>query len=137
MPLIKREVEPVLVSQVDIGPEVKNELECVTNFTLSSIIRQLANLGRHAEDIFGDLYQEALGLCRRADAMSIRVEKLNDTVNKLDPLKDSGTDELRVIKSYMQYATWYKSTNQKVFTCWCSPPISSTYFSALHRISDV
>ncbi|XP_780500.1 wiskott-Aldrich syndrome protein family member 2 [Strongylocentrotus purpuratus] len=89
MPLIKREVEPVLVSQVDIGKDVKNELECVTNYTLASIIRQLGNLGKHAEDIFGDLLHEATSLARRAGSVQDRLDKLNNTFDKLDPQTDS------------------------------------------------
>ncbi|XP_072178449.1 uncharacterized protein [Diadema setosum] len=88
MPLIKREVEPVLVSRVDIGREISNELECVTNFTLASIIRQLSNLGKHAEDIFGELYREAMGLSHRANTLQDRIDKLSDKVTKLDATRD-------------------------------------------------
>lgn len=88
MPLIKREVEPVLVSRVDIGPTIQNELECVTNYTLASIIRQLSNLGKHAEDIFGELYREAMGLTSRANVLQDRIDKLSDKVTKLDATRD-------------------------------------------------
>lgn len=88
MPLIKREVEPVLVSRVDIGSEIQNELECVTNYTLASIIRQLSNLGKHAEDIFGELYREAMFLSGRANTLQDRIDKLSDKVTKLDATRD-------------------------------------------------
>ena len=90
MPLIKREVEPVLVSRVDIGSEIQNELECVTNYTLASIIRQLSNLGKHAEDIFGELYREAMFLSGRANTLQDRIDKLSDKVTKLDATRDQG-----------------------------------------------
>nr|XP_054767906.1 actin-binding protein WASF2-like [Lytechinus pictus] len=89
MPLIKREVAPVLVSQVNIGKEVKDELECVSNFTLASIIRQLGNLGKHAEDIFADLLSEATSLTLRARSVQDRLDKLNTTFEKLDSKTDS------------------------------------------------
>ena len=113
MPLIKREVEPILVSRVDIGRDIRNELECVTNYTLASIIRQLSNLGKHAEDIFGELYREAMGLSGRANTLQDRIDKLSEKVTKLDATRDQGgyragvknTRELRVISSLSQWNT--------------------------------
>ncbi|XP_071505618.1 uncharacterized protein [Diadema antillarum] len=89
MPLIKREVEPVFVSQLDIGKDIDNELECVSNYTLASIIRQLGNLSKHAEDIFGDLFQESMAISTRAGNIQNRMDAISRAVSQMDPLKDT------------------------------------------------
>ena len=58
MPFIQRCVEPINVSRVGIEKGIANELECVTNHTLSTIILQLSSLSKHAEDMFTELSQE-------------------------------------------------------------------------------
>ncbi|XP_033118546.1 wiskott-Aldrich syndrome protein family member 3-like isoform X2 [Anneissia japonica] len=88
MPLIKRHVEPVHLSRTVISRGIKNELECVTNNTLSGVIRQLSNLSKHAEDIFGDLYQEANSVFIRANILQDRIDKLTVKVTKLDATQD-------------------------------------------------
>ncbi|XP_071800885.1 actin-binding protein WASF3-like isoform X2 [Asterias amurensis] len=88
MPLVKREIEPVNLSRGVISQGISNELECVTNTTLSGIIRQLSNLSKHAEDIFGDLYNEANSLCRRSNSLQDRIDRLSVKVKQLDATRD-------------------------------------------------
>ncbi|XP_072035901.1 uncharacterized protein [Amphiura filiformis] len=89
MPLVKREIEPVYLSRGLITPQgVSNELECVTNCTLSAIIRQLSNLGKHAEDIFGELYNEANLLYKRSNMLQDRIDRLSVKVTQLDATRD-------------------------------------------------
>ncbi|XP_071956096.1 actin-binding protein WASF3-like isoform X2 [Antedon mediterranea] len=88
MPLIKRHVEPVHLSRGTIDKGIRNELECVTNSTLAGVIRQLSNLSKHAEDIFGDLYQEANSVFVRANVLQDRIDKLSVKVTKLDATQD-------------------------------------------------
>jgi WAS family protein 3 len=45
--------------------QVPDELEGVTNGTLSNIIRQLSSLSRHAEEIFGNLFSAAESIAAR------------------------------------------------------------------------
>ncbi|XP_006826003.1 actin-binding protein WASF3-like [Saccoglossus kowalevskii] len=84
MPLIKRQVEPTHLSRGVVSDRITNELECVTNNTLAGVIRQLSSLGRHAEDIFGELYNEAHSLFERSNNLQSRIDKLSDKVTKLD-----------------------------------------------------
>jgi len=46
MPLVKRNIEPKHLSRGALPETISNELECVTNNTLSSIIRQLSSLSK-------------------------------------------------------------------------------------------
>lgn len=46
MPLVKRNIEPRHVCHAPVPDGIGNELECVTNNTLSSIIRQLSSLSK-------------------------------------------------------------------------------------------
>ncbi|CAI9541181.1 unnamed protein product, partial [Staurois parvus] len=58
MPLVKRNIEPRHVCRGTVPDGITSELECVTNNTLAAIIRQLSSLSKHAEDIFGELFNE-------------------------------------------------------------------------------
>lgn len=46
MPLVKRNIEPRHLCHGPVPDGIGNELECVTNNTLSSIIRQLSSLSK-------------------------------------------------------------------------------------------
>lgn len=46
MPLVKRNIEPRHLCHGPVPDGIANELECVTNNTLSSIIRQLSSLSK-------------------------------------------------------------------------------------------
>lgn len=46
MPLVKRNIEPRHLCHGTVPDRVGNELECVTNNTLSAIIRQLSSLSK-------------------------------------------------------------------------------------------
>ena len=62
MPLPERPIVPVNVCRGTLQLPVPDELEGVTNGSLANIIRQLSTLSRHAEEMFGNLFQEAEGL---------------------------------------------------------------------------
>ncbi|XP_071819896.1 actin-binding protein WASF3-like isoform X2 [Apostichopus japonicus] len=88
MPLIKREVVPIFLSRQLNTKGAQYELESVTNKTLSNIVLQLSSLSKHAEDIFGELYNEADSLCKRSCGLQERIDKLSNKVTKLDATKD-------------------------------------------------
>lgn len=46
MPLVKRNIEPRHLCHGAVPDGIGNELECVTNNTLSAIIRQLSSLSK-------------------------------------------------------------------------------------------
>uniref|UniRef100_A0A0L8HKU2 Wiskott-Aldrich syndrome protein family member n=1 Tax=Octopus bimaculoides TaxID=37653 RepID=A0A0L8HKU2_OCTBM len=84
MPLIKRIVEPVHVSNVGVHPGVRNELECVANNTLANTIRQLSSLSKHAEDLFTELFSEASSVYNRLNHLQSRMEDVHRKVKQLD-----------------------------------------------------
>ena len=90
MPLIKRSIEPAELSRTKVGPGVQNELECVTNNTLASVIRQLSSLSKQAEDMFSELYRDANSIFQRTVSLQERVDKLNVKVTQLDSTVEEG-----------------------------------------------
>ena len=91
MPLVKREIEPVHVSRVPVAQGIQNELEYVTNASLANIIRQLASLAHHAEDIFSELSAEAGKFFDRTNTLQNRIETLKVKVTQLDSTGEEGS----------------------------------------------
>ncbi|KAM6949423.1 actin-binding protein WASF3 isoform 2-T2 [Aplochiton taeniatus] len=90
MPLVKRSIEPRHLCRGAVPDGVTSELECVTNSTLAAIIKQLGGLSRHAEDIFGELFNEANSfylrmnnLQERVDLLAVKVTQLDSTVEEV------------------------------------------------------
>ena len=71
------------------------ELERLTNITLSSLIRQLSNLARHAEDLFGELYNEANSMHKKSCMLQERIDVLSVKVTQLDAINDKGRCHLQ------------------------------------------
>ncbi|XP_010622124.1 wiskott-Aldrich syndrome protein family member 3 isoform X2 [Fukomys damarensis] len=84
MPLVKRNIEPRHLCRGALPEGITSELECVTNSTLSAIIRQLSSLSKHAEDIFGELFNEANNFYIRANSLQDRIDRLAVKVTQLD-----------------------------------------------------
>ncbi|XP_055492888.1 wiskott-Aldrich syndrome protein family member 3b isoform X2 [Leucoraja erinacea] len=84
MPLVKRNIEPRHLCHGALPEGINNELECVTNNTLAAIIRQLSSLSKHAEDIFGELFNEANNFHIRANCLQDRIDRLAVKVTQLD-----------------------------------------------------
>ncbi|MFT7802106.1 wiskott-Aldrich syndrome protein family member 3-like [Arapaima gigas] len=84
MPLVKRIIEPRHLCRGALPDGVTSELECVTNSTLAAIIKQLGSLSRHAEDIFGELFNEANSFYMRMNSLQEKVDLLAVKVTQLD-----------------------------------------------------
>ncbi|XP_030648543.1 wiskott-Aldrich syndrome protein family member 3 [Chanos chanos] len=84
MPLVKRNIEPRHLCHGALPEGIGSELECVTNNTLSAIIRQLSSLSKHAEDVFGELFNEANTFYLRANSLQDRIDRLAIKVTQLD-----------------------------------------------------
>ncbi|XP_026863877.2 wiskott-Aldrich syndrome protein family member 3b [Electrophorus electricus] len=84
MPLVKRNIEPRHLCRGALPEGIESELECVMNNTLSAIIRQLSSLSKHAEDIFGELFNEASVFYLRANSLQDRIDRLAVKVTQLD-----------------------------------------------------
>uniref|UniRef100_A0A8C9P3E0 Wiskott-Aldrich syndrome protein family member n=1 Tax=Spermophilus dauricus TaxID=99837 RepID=A0A8C9P3E0_SPEDA len=90
MPLVKRNIEPRHLCRGALPEGITSELECVTNSTLAAIIRQLSSLSKHAEDIFGELFNEANNFYIRANSLQDRIDRLAVKVTQLDSTVEEG-----------------------------------------------
>ncbi|XP_053566825.1 actin-binding protein WASF1 [Bombina bombina] len=88
MPLVKRNIDPRHLCHTVLPRGIKNELECVTNISLANIIRQLSSLSKYAEDIFGELFNEAHSFSFRVNSLQERVDRLSISVTQLDPKEE-------------------------------------------------
>uniref|UniRef100_A0A667XS13 Wiskott-Aldrich syndrome protein family member n=1 Tax=Myripristis murdjan TaxID=586833 RepID=A0A667XS13_9TELE len=84
MPFVKRNIEPRHLCHGAVPEGIGSELECVTNNTLSAIIRQLSSLSKHAENVFGELFNEANTFYVRANTLQDRIDRLAVKVTQLD-----------------------------------------------------
>ena len=84
MPLVKRAVEPVYISRTQLDKAIKNELEGVVVNTLSGLIKQLSSISKHAENLFGELFNEATSIYERSSKLNIRVSALHEKAALLD-----------------------------------------------------
>uniref|UniRef100_A0A8C7HGK3 Wiskott-Aldrich syndrome protein family member n=1 Tax=Oncorhynchus kisutch TaxID=8019 RepID=A0A8C7HGK3_ONCKI len=88
MPLVKRSIEPRHLCHTVLPRGIKNELECVTNVSLANVIRQLSSLSKYAEDLFGELFNEAHSFSFRVNSLQERVDRLSISVTQLDPKEE-------------------------------------------------
>ncbi|XP_029107029.1 wiskott-Aldrich syndrome protein family member 1 isoform X1 [Scleropages formosus] len=88
MPLVKRNIEPRYLCHTALPRGIKNELECVTNISLANVIRQLSSLSKYAEDLFGELFNEAHSFSFRVNSLQERVDRLSISVTQLDPKEE-------------------------------------------------
>lgn len=66
-------------------------LQCEANGTLANLIRQMSSLSTHAENIFGELYHEAMRLEHRTQNLAVRLDRLRANVARLpDEQDDAG-----------------------------------------------
>ncbi|KPJ05612.1 Wiskott-Aldrich syndrome protein family member 1 [Papilio xuthus] len=93
MPFVQRVVEPKFLSRTSLRDEdgrpkvTDEELQAVTNCTLSNALRQLASLVLLAEDIFSDLTCQLQEITERSKVARAKIEKINESVEKYDPKK--------------------------------------------------
>ena len=91
MPLVKRAVEPVFISRTVLDKQVKNELEGVVINSLAGVIKQLSSISKHAENLFGELFNEANSMYQRTANLSERVQRLQEKATTLDSnVKEEG-----------------------------------------------
>ncbi|XP_069751214.1 actin-binding protein WASF2 [Narcine bancroftii] len=125
MPLVTRNIEPRHLCRQPLPGNIPRELECVTNITLSNVIRQLGSLSKYAEDIFGELFREAGIFAFRVNSLGERIDRLQVKVTQLDPkVEDVSLQTINLRKAFKS------STNQdqQLFCRSSLPiPINDTY----------
>ncbi|XP_041925684.1 wiskott-Aldrich syndrome protein family member 3 isoform X1 [Alosa sapidissima] len=106
MPLVKRCIEPRHLCRGAVPDGVTSELECVTNSTLAAIIKQLGSLSRHAEDIFGELFNEANSFYMRMNSLQERVDLLAVKVTQLDStVEEVSLQDINMRKAFKSCTT--------------------------------
>lgn len=106
MPLVKRCIEPRHLCRRVLPDGVTSELECVTNSTLAAIIKQLGGLSRHAEDIFGELFNEANSFYMRMNSLQERVDQLAVKVTQLDStVEEVSLQDINMRKAFKSSTT--------------------------------
>ncbi|KAH0630906.1 hypothetical protein JD844_004250 [Phrynosoma platyrhinos] len=113
MPLVKRNIEPRHLCRGALPDGVTSELECVTNSTLAAIIKQLGSLSRHAEDIFGELFNEANSFYMRMNSLQERVDLLVIKEQRL--VEDSTREVKKVRKARNRRLEWNMMAYDKEF----------------------
>lgn len=96
MPLPKHIVDPVHVARNTILQaesyggvgSIPNELETVTNGTLANIIRQLSNLTKEAENMFGVILHETHSFTVRVNLLKNRLDRLSVNIKQLDNIDE-------------------------------------------------
>ncbi|KAM3935860.1 actin-binding protein WASF2 [Leptodactylus fuscus] len=126
MPLVARCIEPRHVCRQKL-PNVRSELECMTNLSLSNVIRQLGSLSRYAEDIFGELFNEASLFAQRVGMLGERVEKLQVKVTQLDPKEEEVS--LQGINTRKAFHSNTLQDQQLFVRDSLSIPVLETYFT--------
>ncbi|CAG9559727.1 unnamed protein product [Danaus chrysippus] len=93
MPFVQRVVEPKFLSRTSLRDEdgklkvTDEELQAVTNCTLSNALRQLASLVLLAEDIFSELTSQLEEITERSKVAKTKIERVQEVVEKYDPKK--------------------------------------------------
>ncbi|CAI5438139.1 unnamed protein product [Caenorhabditis angaria] len=102
MPLTKRAVSPVNISRNVIPPSIqRDELQCTANGSIANLIRQLSSLSKHAENIFGEIYHDAMIIHHKTNSLQQRIDRLHSKVTQLDPSNDQATlNEASIRKSF-------------------------------------
>lgn len=88
MPFVQRQVEPKFVARRSAASKIKysqstlqdNELESITNLTLSNAIRQLASLLALSKEIFAELDEQLEKIGDRSMRAKERLTVLNNKI---------------------------------------------------------
>lgn len=95
MPFVQRQVQPKFVARRPISSNSKprstqlqdNELEAITNLTLSNAMRQLASLLALSKEIFNELNSELEVISERSCRLKGKITKIQSRVD--DPSYDA------------------------------------------------
>ena len=76
---------------------------CLIKLNFLGVILQLSSLSVHAEDMFGELFNEANAFYSRANNLQGRIDKLSEKVTRLDSTVEEGVYIIfnSFVKSYL------------------------------------
>lgn len=93
MPFVQRVIEPKYLSRTSLWDAegrplvTDDELEAVTNNTLSNALRQLASLVLVANDIFTELGNQLQLIAKRSEQLKTKIGQVEEKVEAYDPKK--------------------------------------------------
>lgn len=93
MPFVQRVIEPKYLSRTSLWDAegrplvTDDELEAVTNNTLSNALRQLASLVLVANDIFTELGNQLQLIAKRSEQLKTKIGQVEEKVDSYDPKK--------------------------------------------------
>lgn len=120
-----RAIEPRFLCRGALPEGVSSELECVTNSTLSAVIKQLGCLSRHAEDVFRELFSEANHFYSRMSRLQERVDLLSIKVTQLDStVEEVSLQDINMRKAFRSSTV---QDQQVVSRCSLLRPLLETY----------
>ncbi|KAJ8399411.1 hypothetical protein AAFF_G00411230, partial [Aldrovandia affinis] len=118
MPLVKWNVDPRHLCNTALPHGIRSELECVTNVSLANTIRQLSSLSKYAEQLFGELFEEACCLSHRVNSLQERVDQFAISVTQLDAKEEElSLQDITMRKAFHSSAT----QDQQLFNRWTLP----------------
>jgi len=85
MPLTKWRVEPSRLLERSEATQQGSELTDFINVMMTSVVRQLSCICRHADDIFSELIAEATLIMLRSKELDDRVTRLHQYTSQLSP----------------------------------------------------
>nr|WAW84866.1 WAVE/WASF 3 [Halisarca dujardinii] len=85
MPIRARQVQPTVVACRHLPAGIKtDELSCTTTFTLANLIRQIADLAKHSEEIICSVVNTVEDFGRRSAKLEQRLERARERVASFD-----------------------------------------------------
>lgn len=120
MPFVQRQIEPKFIARrssaankkfsstgASSSPLRDNELEAITNLTLSNAIRQLASLLALSKEIFTELNEELEKVNSRSTRLKERLTSLNGKIE--DPSYDAKLVVVRKFHHFLFHYYFYSS----------------------------
>ncbi|KAL5457418.1 hypothetical protein EMCRGX_G034671 [Ephydatia muelleri] len=131
MPLIVRYVEPEELHRTPLLQGVQpreNELERMCVASLTTLIRQLSSLAKHAESIMGDVADALAVYHARSRALEERVRRLK--VDVIPSLSDEVLSELKILPSDCHFQSDKKIDQQVLSIRRATPALQHQYYAA-------
>ena len=89
MPVVARQIQPAAASTRPLPKQLQNALEATAVFTVGSLIRQVSDLARLAEDLMGEMADEVGAISGRTKALERRMNVIQQHLAGMDVERES------------------------------------------------
>ena len=108
MPVVARQIQPAAASTRPLPKQLQNALEATAVFTVGSLIRQVSDLARLAEDLMGEMADEVGAISGRTKALERRMSVIQQHLAGMDVERESKRVPLRhplhVLRQWEEHA---------------------------------